>query len=109
MKSGCEDRKALNQQSRRVAFPETLLTKPVGIRKSKTSRWRATALILLNLLMVAHVIQWWIMGRTVSPIELSETMHTLQRGPVNAGFIFFSLPFLPTLIFARLFCAWGCD
>jgi polyferredoxin/tetratricopeptide (TPR) repeat protein len=108
MKSGCEDRKALNQESRRIAFPETLLTKPVGIRKSKTSRWRAAALILLNLLMVAHVIQWWIMGRTVSPIEPSETMHTLQRGAVNAGFIFFSLAILVTLIFGRFVCGWGC-
>src|SRR5205823_3008996 len=108
MKSGCEDRKALNQQSRRIAFPETLLTKPVGIRKSKTSRWRAAALILLNLLMVAHVIQWWITGRTVSPIEPSETMHTLQRGAVNAGFIFFSLAILATLIFGRFVCGWGC-
>ena len=108
MKSGCEDRKALNQESRRIAFPETLLTKPVGIRKSKTSRWRAAALILLNLLMVAHVIQWWIVGRTVSPIEPSETMHTLQRGAVNAGFIFFSLAILATLIFGRFVCGWGC-
>jgi polyferredoxin/tetratricopeptide (TPR) repeat protein len=108
VKSGCEDRQALNQESRRIAFPETLLTKPVGIRKSKTSRWRAAALILLNLLMVAHVIQWWIMGRTVSPIEPSETMHTLQRGAVNAGFIFFSLAILATLIFGRFVCGWGC-
>jgi len=108
MKSGCKDRKALNQESRRIAFPETLPTKPLGIRKSKTSRWRAAALILLNLLMVAHVIQWWIMGRTVSPIEPSETMHTLQRGAVNAGFIFFSLAILATLIFGRFVCGWGC-
>jgi len=108
VKSGCKDQKALNQESRRIAFPETLLTKPVGIRKSKTSPWRAAALILLNLLMVAHVIQWWITGRTVSPIEPSETMHTLQRGAVNAGFIFFSLAILATLIFGRFVCGWGC-
>src|SRR5207237_5216922 len=102
MKSGWEDRKALNQQSRRIAFPETLLTKPVGIRKSKTSRWRAAALILLNLLMVAHVIQWWIMGRTVSPIEPSENMYKLQRGAVNADFIFFSLAVLSNVIFCNI-------
>ena len=81
---------------------------PSGIRKSKTSRWRAAALIFLNLLMVAHVIQWWITGRTVSPIEPSETMHTLQRGAINAGFIFFSLAILATLIFGRFVCGWGC-
>ena len=79
-----------------------------GIRKSKTGRWRAAALITLNLFMIAHIIQWQIMGKTVSPIEPSETMYTLQRGFVNAGFIFFSLAILATLIFGRIVCGWGC-
>src|SRR5438093_11892165 len=79
-----------------------------GIRKSKTSRWRAAALITLNLFMIAHIIQWRIMGKTVSPIEPSETMQTLQGGFVNAGFIFFSLAILATLIFGRFVCGWGC-
>jgi len=79
-----------------------------GMRKSKTSRWRATALILLNLLMIAHIIEWRVMGKTVSPIEPSETMYTLQNGFINAGFIFFSLAILATLIFGRYICGWGC-
>ena len=79
-----------------------------GIRKSRTGRWRATALILLNLLMIAHIIQWRIMGKTISPIEPSETMHTLQQGAINAGFIFFALAILATLIFGRFVCGWGC-
>jgi tetratricopeptide (TPR) repeat protein/NAD-dependent dihydropyrimidine dehydrogenase PreA subunit len=58
--------------------------------------------------MVAHIIQWWIMGKTVSPIEPSEAMHTLQRGAVNAGFIFFALAILATMIFGRFVCGWGC-
>jgi hypothetical protein len=78
------------------------------IPKSKTGRWRAVALILLNLFMIAHIIQWRLMGRTVSPIEPSETMYTLQNGFVNAGFIFFSLAILATLIFGRFVCGWGC-
>ncbi len=79
-----------------------------GIRKSKTSRWRAAALIALNLFMIAHIIQWRVMGKTVSPIEPSETMHTLQKGFVNAGFIFFTLAILATLILGRFVCGWGC-
>src|SRR3989440_2904862 len=79
-----------------------------GIRKSKTSRWRAAALIALNLFMIAHIIQWQIMGKTVSPIEPSETMYTLQKGFVNAGFIFFGLAILATLLFGRFVCGWGC-
>src|SRR5438034_6599902 len=79
-----------------------------GIRKSKTGRWRAAALIALNLFMIAHIIQWRIMGKTISPIEPSETMYTLQQGAINAGFIFFSLAILATLIFGRFVCGWGC-
>lgn len=76
--------------------------------KSRMAKWRAAALIALNLLMVAHVIQWWIVGRTVSPIEPSEAMYTLQQGAVNAGVIFFSLAILATLVFGRFVCGWGC-
>jgi len=79
-----------------------------GIRKSRTSRWRGAALITLNLFMIAHIIQWRVMGKTISPIEPSETMHTLQKGFVNAGFIFFSLAIMATLIFGRFVCGWGC-
>lgn len=78
------------------------------IRASRTSRWRALALIILTLLMVAHFIQWRLTGQTVSPIEPSESMATLQRGAVNAGFIFFTLAILATLIFGRFVCGWGC-
>ena len=58
--------------------------------------------------MIAHVIQWRVVGKTVSPIEPSETMYTLQKGFINAGFIFFSLAILATLIFGRYICGWGC-
>ena len=110
MKSGCVSRelKTTGPISRRAAFFKNSPLQKTGIRKSKTSRWRATALILLNLFMIAHIIQWRVMGKTVSPIEPSETMQTLQGGFVNAGFIFFSLAILATLIFGRFVCGWGC-
>ena len=108
MKSGCISREARNQGSiQRLGFKNSPLQKN-GIRKSKTGRWRAAVLILVNLLMIAHIIQWRIMGRTISPIEPSETMRTLQAGAVNAGFIFFALAILATLIFGRFVCGWGC-
>jgi tetratricopeptide (TPR) repeat protein/ferredoxin len=110
VKSGCVSREAKKQGaiSRHVGVLKNSALRKNGIRKSKTSRWRASALILLNLLMIAHIIQWRIMGKTISPIEPSETMHTLQRGAVNAGFIFFALAILATLIFGRFVCGWGC-
>ncbi len=108
MKSGCEDRRAISQGVIQPPAPGRFSKAQSVIRKSTASRWRAAALIFLNLFMVAHVIQWRIMGKTVSPIEPSETMHTLQRGAINAGFIFFSLAILATLIFGRFVCGWGC-
>src|SRR6188472_2966595 len=111
VKSGCVSQElkaagAIPRQSR--AAVKVAGYSKSGIRESKTSRWRAAALILLNLFMIAHIIQWRFTGRTVSPIEPSETMYTLQNGFVNAGFIFFSLAILATLVFGRFVCGWGC-
>ncbi len=78
------------------------------VRASRTSRWRAAVLILLNLLMIGHVVQWWLTGRTVSPIEPSESMYTLRDGAINAGFIFFSVAIVATLFLGRFVCGWGC-
>jgi polyferredoxin/Flp pilus assembly protein TadD len=108
MKSGCEGQKVKKTRSISLPVIAGSADQKEGIRKSKTSRWRAVALITLTLLMVAHVIQWRIMGTTVSPIEPSETMYTLQQGAINAGFIFFSLAIVATLVFGRFVCGWGC-
>ena len=108
MKDGCTSEKAGKRRSTELPIlPNSAETKDT-IAHSRTSRWRAAALIALNLLMVAHIIQWKAMGTTVSPIEPSETMFTLQNGAVNAGFIFFTLAILATLIFGRFVCGWGC-
>src|SRR5262245_38930084 len=108
VKSGCVSREPRSQISQKSGIFKNSPLQRSGIRKSKTSRWRAAALILLNLFMIAHIIQWRVVGRTVSPIEPSETMYTLQKGFVNAGFIFFTLAILATLIFGRYVCGWGC-
>lgn len=108
MKADCESE---NQRKKRsIELPVIGSEKPgkATVNESRTSRWRAVALIVLQLLMVGHIIQWWIVGRTVSPIEPSETMYTLQNGAINAGFIFFTLAILATLIFGRFVCGWGC-
>ena len=108
MKSGCSNQKVKKQRS--IGLP--VLKNPAAqgdvIRDSRTSPWRAGVLITLNLLMIAHFIQWRLMGQTISPIEPSETMYTLQSGAINAGLIFFTLAILATLIFGRFVCGWGC-
>ena len=108
MKSGCVSREVKKQRSIQLPVLKTSPVQESGIRKSRISRWRAAALTILYLLMIAHIIQWRMMGTTISPIEPSETMYTLQQGAINAGFIFFSLAILATLIFGRFVCGWGC-
>lgn len=108
MKSGCVSREGKKQRSIQLPVLKNSPVQESGIRKSRTSRWRAAALTILNLLMIAHIIQWRLMGTTISPIEPSETMYTLQQGAINAGFIFFALAILATLIFGRFVCGWGC-
>ena len=108
MKNGGETQKVKKKRSTQLPVLQKNAAQKDGIRDSKAGWWRAAALITLNILMIAHVVQWWIMGRTISPIEPSESMSTLQSGAVNAGFIFFTLAILATLIFGRFVCGWGC-
>lgn len=70
--------------------------------------WRAGVLILVHVIFAIHIAQWLITGMTVSPVEPSESMETLEHGIVNAGFVFFALAILSTLIFGRFFCGWAC-
>lgn len=71
-------------------------------------RRRAAVLIFVHVLIGAHIIHWVVSGRTLSPVEPSESMYALEQGLVNAGFIFFIVAILSTLIFGRFFCGWGC-
>jgi polyferredoxin len=78
------------------------------IRKSKRSKWRAGVLIGVHALIALHLTHFLIAGRSLSPVEPSESMYTLELGYVNAGFIFFAVALAGTLIFGRFFCGWGC-
>lgn len=108
MKSGCEGRKETPRRRIELPILKNGASHESGIRHSRTSVFRAGVLITLNLLMVIHIVQWWAMGTTVSPIEPSEAMYTIQQGAINAGFIFFTLAILATLVFGRFVCGWGC-
>lgn len=78
------------------------------VRPSRMSRRRAAVLIGVHLLIIAHVVHWLWAGRTISPIEPSEAMYTLNEGHLNAGFIFFALAIVATAVFGRFVCGWGC-
>jgi Flp pilus assembly protein TadD/NAD-dependent dihydropyrimidine dehydrogenase PreA subunit len=85
-----------------------LPARPTQVRKSRMSRWRALSLIAVHLLMIGHILHWWATGRTLSPVEPSEAMYTLNQGHLNAGFVLFALALLATLLLGRFFCGWGC-
>ena len=78
------------------------------IRPSRNAKRRAMVLIGVHVVFVVHVLLWLYFGRTLSPVEPSESMYTLETGVVNAGFVFFVLAILATLIFGRFFCGWAC-
>jgi len=78
------------------------------IKRSKNSRRRAAVLIGVHLLIFGHVVHYLLAGKTLSPVEPSEAMYTLEQGLVNAGAIFFAMALLSTLLFGRFVCGWGC-
>ncbi|MCA9727508.1 MAG: 4Fe-4S binding protein [Candidatus Eisenbacteria bacterium] len=77
-------------------------------RSSRRSKIRWTVLALVHVAILIHLAHWKITGRTLSPLEPSESMQTLELGYLNAGFVVFALLILSTLIFGRFFCGWGC-
>ncbi len=81
---------------------------PSRIRPSRMSRRRTAVLVSVHVVFAIHLTHWWMTGTTLSPIEPSESMETLETGRVNAGFIFFAAAILATLVFGRIFCGWGC-
>lgn len=79
-----------------------------SIRKSRNAWKRAVVLGIVQLLIVLHVVQWWLMGTTLAPIEPSESMETLKNGVITVGFVFFALALASTAVLGRWFCGWGC-
>ena len=84
------------------------------VARSRSAKWRAVVLILVHVAIAAHVAHWWWSGRddgvrgTLSPVEPSEAMATLNEGVINAGGILLGLAILSTLILGRWFCGWAC-
>lgn len=78
------------------------------VRKSTVSRKRAYVLIGVHVLIGLHFLHWGLTGRSISPVEPSESMEAFELGRVNAGFLLFVTLIASTLVFGRWFCGWGC-
>lgn len=94
----------------RLALPILERHKPRGPvpRHSRRARWRWISLLLVHVVAAIHIVHWKMTGSTLSPVEPSEAMQTLELGYLNAGFVLFILLILSTLIFGRFFCGWAC-
>lgn len=82
--------------------------RPTKVKHSGRGKWRAAVLIGIHVIVAIRVAMYQQHGTTLTPVEPSEAMQTLEGGAINAGFIFFALAILSTLIFGRFFCGWGC-
>jgi tetratricopeptide (TPR) repeat protein/NAD-dependent dihydropyrimidine dehydrogenase PreA subunit len=78
------------------------------VRKSRSGPRRAIVLGIVQLLMIAHVVQWLITGSTLTPVEPSESMEAVKNGVINAGAILFAVALASTAVLGRWFCGWGC-
>ncbi|MFQ5494245.1 MAG: 4Fe-4S binding protein, partial [Phycisphaerae bacterium] len=112
--AGWQSKPGPRRETGKSASPAGTLTLPVvgpsptGMRRSQMSRWRALSLVGVHVLIIAHIAHWLVAGRTLSPVEPSEAMYTLNDGHLNAGFIFFAVSLLATLVLGRFVCGWGC-
>ncbi len=77
-------------------------------RAARNGRTRALVLLLVHVVIAVHVAQWLLMGKTVAPLELNESMYTLEQGAITVGGILMALILISVLVFGRFFCSWGC-
>jgi len=92
-----------------ATLPAPTRNRPRGTpRASRRAPVRAAVLIAVHLAVLAHVAHWKMTGSTLTPVEPSEAMQTLELGYVNAGFLLFAAAILATLLLGRFFCGWAC-
>jgi polyferredoxin/tetratricopeptide (TPR) repeat protein len=77
-------------------------------RVRRLARWRASAMIAVYILMVAHIVHWSITGRSIGRFVMSDSMETLELGRINPGFILFAAALLVSLVCGRFLCGWVC-
>ena len=72
-------------------------------------RLRTLSRVLLTMLMIVHVITWYILEIHIAgSIGIEAFFSGLSRGVINAGFIFWILVFISALLLGRAFCGWFC-
>lgn len=95
------------QRRKQLPFPEKHRIKGM-IGRSRRGPVRAWILVLVHVAIIAHIAHWKVSGGSLTPMEPSEAMQTLELGYLNAGFVLFVLLILITMITGRFFCGWAC-
>ncbi|MCB9833884.1 MAG: 4Fe-4S binding protein [Planctomycetes bacterium] len=83
-------------------------SKERGAPRVRMGRRRAWVLAGVHLVIFLHLLHWQLAGRSLSPLEPSETMYALGDGLINAGAILMALSTLSVLVVGRFFCGWAC-
>src|SRR5262249_42530441 len=78
------------------AIPLPLVTGSGQRPRPSRGRWRAATLLAVHLLVAAHIVHAALATRTLSPVEPSEAMYTLELGWLNAGALFLAVALLGT-------------
>ncbi|MFY9343364.1 MAG: 4Fe-4S binding protein [Planctomycetota bacterium] len=78
------------------------------VRRSTMGWKRAAVLAGIHVLIGLHIWHWLATGSSVTPVEPSEAMQTVELGKINAGFLLFAALIASTLVFGRWFCGWAC-
>jgi polyferredoxin len=78
------------------------------VRKKTHPKWRVFTLVSVHVLAAAHILHWSLKGKSLAPVEFSETLHTVHTGLINVGFLFMCAAVVCTFVFGRFFCGWGC-
>jgi ferredoxin-type protein NapH len=75
----------------------------------KTQVLRTWSRIFLVMMMVIHIVTWYVLGlRVVGSIGIEALWSGLSQGILNAGFVFWMLVIISVLLFGRVFCGWFC-
>lgn len=91
-----------------VRVPLTVLRARPAARRGAAWKWRAGVLIVVYAAITAHVLHWWITGRSAGRFVLSDSMRTLELGEINPGFLLFAGSLLVTALVGRFMCGWLC-
>jgi len=70
---------------------------------------RLLVLLLLNVLLVVHIVLWYVLGyKKIGTLSLNGIVSLFGFGLLNSAAVFFIVVVFITIFCGRIFCGWGC-